>query len=718
VRFATLSKVVSFLLAGLGLLALSFGGELSSVSLACLLAGFVAAAFADGPWVASRSWSRALTTGVFALLGVQLLRGVTGEGGWLALAMEFAGWLSISRLANRRNAQDDQQIAMLAFIELIAATVLTTDLAYAGLFLAFVVVTPWALTLSHLRAEIERNYPAESELRGGTDLQRVLASRRIVGPSFLLWTSLLSLPMLTMTLLLFVAFPRVGLGFVSLSAQRGQHTAGFGSDISLGGFGTIRDDPTVVLRVSAGRELTFTEQVRFLRLRGTAFDHYDGHKWTRSRAEPVRMSSINDYYPLRRVAMPGDIALKIMLERLDEPVLFLPTGSVGLRIPMRGIPGVARHQIGVRRNHGLDLRYESADELGVVYDAIVSRQPEDDDVPAARDTDDGRYLQMPRGHERVAALAQRVTKGLSDPVQIAARLESFLRDKDRFKYSLSQPDTTNRLPLDAFLFEAKRGHCEYFATSLAVMLRSLGIPSRNVTGFVGGTYNPYGGYYSLRQGDAHSWVEAMISERGWVTLDPTPPSHERSLRSSLFADANAMVDALRAYWMTRVVGYDLRTQIRAVRTLSALWRKLSIADFSFGGKGGPAANAPGRAHDKQLWSIGAVAVVLVLVLACAAWALSRVLRRRAQRRLGASALAAQKLYLELERLLERQGRGRPRHVTAQAHARALLEQGFPASAAVQELTDSYVAARYGERALDHARLRALRQLLNDVKRAA
>jgi transglutaminase-like putative cysteine protease len=717
-RFATLSKAVSFLLAGLGLLSLSFGGELSPVSLICLLVGFVAAFFAEGPRLASQGWSRFVTAAVFGLLGVQLLRGAAGDNGWLALAMEFAGWLTISRLANRRSAQDDQQIAMLAFIELIAATVLTTDLAYAGLFLAFVIVTPWALTLSHLRAEIERNYPVESELRGGTDLHRVLASRRIVGPSFLLWTSLLSLPMLLMTLLLFVAFPRVGLGFVSLSAQRGQHTAGFGSDVSLGGFGMIRDDPTVVLRVSAGRPLTFAEQNRFLRLRGTAFDHYDGRRWTRSRAEPVRMSSLSGYYPLRRVEMPGDLTLKIVLERLDEPVLFLPTGSVGLRIPMRGIPGVARHQIGVLRNHGLDLRYDSADELGVVYDAIVSRQAEDDDVPVARDTDDGRYLQMPKGHERVAALARRLTADLRDPVEIAARLEGHLRDHNRFKYSLSQPDTKNRVPLDVFLFDAKRGHCEYFATALAIMLRSLGIPSRNVTGFVGGTYNSYGGYYSLRQGDAHSWVEALISERGWITLDPTPPSHERSARSSLFADANAMIDALRAYWMTRVVGYDLRTQIRGVRTFSAMWRKLSSAGFSFGGKDGQRADKPGRASSNPLLSFGIVALLLVVGLAAGAWALSRFLRRRAERQLGASALAARKLYRELERLLEKQGRGRPKHVTAEAHARSLVDQGFAASGALLELTDSYVAARYGERELDHARLRALRKLLTEVKRAA
>ncbi|HEX6242741.1 MAG TPA: DUF3488 domain-containing protein, partial [Polyangiales bacterium] len=451
-RFSSLSKSVTYLLAGLGLLSLGFGGELSPLSLGLLALGFVASVFAEGPLIHTPGWARATSVVLSVLLGLQLLRGFGAGGPWLALAMEFAGWLTISRLCNRRNAQDHQQIAMLAFIQLIAATVLTTDLAYAALFLAFVIATPWALTLAHLRAEVERNYPRESELRGGTDLSRVLASRRIVGPSFLLWTSLLSLPMLAMTLVLFVAFPRVGLGFISLSNRDGQHVAGFGNDIELGGFGRIRDDPTVVARVNTGRELSPEEQVKLLRLRGTAFDHYDGRKWTRSRGDAVRLSPINDYYPLRRLQASSDYVLKIVLERLDTPVLFLPTGTVGFRIPVRGIPGVGRNTTSVDRGHGLDLRYAPSQEFGLVYDAIVSAHATDDDVPVARDTDDGRYLQLPKGHERMIALAKRLTEGMTDRARIANRLETYLRDNGRFTYSLEQPALHGQVPIEAFLF--------------------------------------------------------------------------------------------------------------------------------------------------------------------------------------------------------------------------------------------------------------------------
>jgi transglutaminase-like putative cysteine protease len=646
---------------------------------------------------------------------MQAARGLSGEGAWLPLAMEFAGWLSISRLCTRRSAQDHQQIAMLAFIQLIAATVLTTDLAYAALFLAFVIVTPWALTLSHLRAEIERNYPVESAARGGTDLGRVLSSRRIVGPRFLLWTSLLSLPMLLMTLLLFVAFPRVGLGFVGLSSRRGQHVAGFGNNVELGGFGLIRDDPTVVLRLS-GSALDTPDAARLLRLRGTSFDHYDGRSWKRGDADPVRMSPIENYFPLRRMREAGDLELKIVLERLDVPVLFLPTGTVGIRIPVRGIPGVARQQTGVLRNHGLDLRYESGDELGLVYDAIVSRSSEDNDVPVARDTDDGRYLEVPAKHERVIALAKKVTEGLSDPLKMAIALETHLRDQDRYRYSLDQPNTHGRLPLDVFLFEAKRGHCEYFATALAIMLRAVGIPSRNVTGFVGGEYNVYGGYYSLRQADAHSWVEALIPERGWVTLDPTPAVGERLVRRALFADLNEMVDALRAYWMTRVVGYDLRTQIGALRSLSEMWRSFSLPSISFGDKSAPEKSVPDR---KSTLNTVALPLLSLLVTASVlALLVLRARRRSTRRKLAGSAEAVRKVFVELDRVLVKKGHARPLFMTAEAHADALSRAGFPASRALRELTQTYVEARYGQRTLSPEQLRDLHKLLREVKRAA
>src|SRR5208282_2046059 len=122
-------------------------------------------------------------------------------------------------------------------------------------------------------------------------------------------------------------------------------------------------------------------------------------------------------------------------------------------------------------------------------------------------------------------------------------------------------------PVDHFLFESKRGHCEFFSTAMALMLRTVGIPSRNVTGFVGGTYNRFGRYYAVRQGDAHSWVEAYLDDPtrpGWQTFDPTPTSGAQPLEDTTGAWVylRDLVEALSQRWNRYVVGYDLRTQVR------------------------------------------------------------------------------------------------------------------------------------------------------------
>src|ERR1019366_5904852 len=99
--------------------------------------------------------------------------------------------------------------------------------------------------------------------------------------------------------------------------------------------------------------------------------------------------------------------------------------------------------------------------------------------------------------------------------------ESYLRKN--FSYTLELPKTDMRDPIANFLFRRKKGHCEYFASAMAVMLRTIGIPSRVTTGFAGGVYNPISGWYVVRASDAHSWVEAYLPRLGWTTFDPTPP---------------------------------------------------------------------------------------------------------------------------------------------------------------------------------------------------
>jgi transglutaminase-like putative cysteine protease len=131
------------------------------------------------------------------------------------------------------------------------------------------------------------------------------------------------------------------------------------------------------------------------------------------------------------------------------------------------------------------------------------------------------------------------------PIDQAREIERHLR-KD-YTYSLSLLKSEVSDPLAHFLFERKAGHCEYFASAMAVMLRTIGIPSRVVTGFQSGIYNPISGWQVIRASDAHSWVEAFLPRRGWTTFDPTPPD-PNGAQISLATKLALFMDAAETFW--------------------------------------------------------------------------------------------------------------------------------------------------------------------------
>jgi transglutaminase-like putative cysteine protease len=715
--FARLHKLVAYLLSGLGLIALSLGTELELDVIVLMFVGYLGSLFAEGKLLEHPHYAKGWTALVVFVLCVQIMRAITTEP-TLAMAIEFAAFLQISRLWNRRTAADYQQIAVLSFLHLIAATVLSTSLSYAVIFIGFVIATPWMLALSQLRREIEGNYPASvpNDERAQAAVRRVLASRRVVGASFLLSTALLALPLFAMTLAIFVVVPRVGQGFLNLQRSRGQRVAGFGNQIELGGFGVIRDDPTVILRVTPLPRVDEKAPRMSLRMRGTSFDRYDGKRWTRTPNPTLLLTTVDrEHYTIRRpFDRARDQRLLIVLDHLDEAVVFLPYGTVALAVPPRTVHAqqLARELLS---GPGLDVRYEDPDELGLVYTAYVSRDPTEADIPATPSERRARYLQVPKGHEKIAELAQQLTVGTQSDSESAQRLLTYMHS-NRFQYSLAQPEVKGKSPLEVFLFDARRGHCEYFASAMAIMLRTLGIPARNVTGFVGGRYNPYGGYYALRQGDAHSWVEAYIDGRGWVTYDPTPSARaELGPRQNLWADLQAFMDALRTRWMTSVVGYDLRAQVSMLRKLAHLFA--STQSHSSAADSGGA-----HAQLDTLKRFGKFLLLLLIAAGCVVAAF--VLRARRVRKVkGARPIAPQvaeavRLYQELDKALLANGRARPPSLTPVEHARALESAGYTQASDVREVTESYMRVRYGGAVIPSHELARLRGAIGRVRRAA
>ncbi|HEY0462682.1 MAG TPA: transglutaminase domain-containing protein, partial [Polyangiaceae bacterium] len=317
----------------------------------------------------------------------------------------------------------------------------------------------------------------------------------------------------------------------------------------------------------------------------------------------------------------------------------------------------------------------------------------------------------------VAELARSWVGAASDPRLEARLIEARLR-KD-YRYDVDSSSGAAKNPLSDFLFVSKRGHCEFYSTAMAVMLRTLGVPTRNVTGFIGGTYNRFARSYAVRQGDAHSWVEVYLDDTGWTRFDPTPPASAapQSDITGLLAFVRDFVEATTQRWNRHVIGYDLKQQVGLLRSVHRSYSALR--------------DRPG-ALGKVLSSPRSTLLTLTgLVLA----GYGVVWFRRRRKTLSPGARAATEretaareiveLYRQLEVALATRGVARPTGTPPRAHALSLKALGHPVGDEALALTELYIAARFGgatlsveERRDFVRRARAIRQQRPAPERAA
>jgi len=205
-------------------------------------------------------------------------------------------------------------------------------------------------------------------------------------------------------------------------------------------------------------------------------------------------------------------------------------------------------------------------------------------------------LRLPSGfNPRTVALGRKIAQDNPDPAQRVLEAQRFLRE-DRLTYTLVPPEM-GRDTADEFLFNSKQGFCEHFSSSFAVLMRAAGVPTRVVTGYQGGEFNPMDGTFVIRQSDAHAWDEVWLSGRGWVRVDPTaiamPNRIDNGLAQAvgdaglpmLLRQDNAFVrnlryrlEALSNAWNQWVLGYNARRQLELLQDLGmpdADWRTLA-----------------------------------------------------------------------------------------------------------------------------------------------
>jgi hypothetical protein len=214
-RFAVAHKAATYLMVGFAFLALVSGGGVSPLIALGAGVGLIGSWWWEPPLIRYEKWSWVWTTAsIFALVYSTLTAIVTGD--YLGVGAQFLIWLVVAKAYNRRAARDWQQMYLLAFLMLVAGSVLNADLTYGLCFLGFVVATTWALTLFHLRREMEDNLlvkHAADRMSERVEVRRILDSKRIVGARFFAGTGGLSFGIFLISAVVFLALPRVGFGF-------------------------------------------------------------------------------------------------------------------------------------------------------------------------------------------------------------------------------------------------------------------------------------------------------------------------------------------------------------------------------------------------------------------------------------------------------------------------------------------------------------------------
>lgn len=715
-RFGLVHRIMTDALATLGVLAVVSTASLGIATNVTLVVGLAAALAIPESWT-NKTWMRHLSTAApLVLFVVEAIRLLGGEP-VLEIAVEFAAMLQVLRIATRRGAAHDQHIIVLALLHLVAGTVLGGGLAYGLCFVGFLIVAPGALVLSHLRREVEGNYRQGARDRTGlpVDVPRILRSRRVVGRGFLGATCLISVPIFLFTATLFLLFPRVGLSLLLLNHSRSGHLIGFSGKVDLGQVGVLRDDPSVALRFDVPDLPQPPPPRMVLRLRGTAFDNYDGRAWKRTLDDKRNADHLpaSNLYPLTRFSRDSDRRVSFDLEPLDPPVVFLPPGAVAIELKPQSQSVFGEHLLLERGSEG-ELRYSGNEAHGLRYDVMLARDNERavEMIPSA---EKARYLAIPNNlPTRVVDLATEWTKGETSDYRKAKIIEERLRTT--YHYDLGSPSGGKPQPLDDFLFESKRGHCEFFSTAMAVLLRASGVPSRNVTGFVGGTYNRFGRYYAVREGDAHSWVEAYIADDpthpGWFTFDPTPPSGAQPLQpnTGTLVYLRDFFDALSQRWNRYVVGYDMRTQMRL---FDAIEKRYSQLRRQTGLDRGP----------MERLTRGPVIAGFALALAGLGYLIWK--RRRSGPKPGKAdpktsqaekqLEAATALYRMLEAALSAQGITRPAALPPLRHAEDLTARAHPLGTEVLALTQRYLQARFGDEPISETEAKNFERRVRELR---
>ena len=486
----------------------------------------------------------------------------------------LAHWLVYLQLIKYflpKTAEDDWFLFLLGLMQVLIGSVVNQSDQVGTWLFVWAMLAVWVLGQFFLQREALRFSATDSS----SDAPLALNQREFQAPSVDPYRGLFDFPYVAATARVMVTTLALGgLIFLVLPRQAGatrsqsgtpmaRHLTGFDEEVQLGQLGEILENDSVVMTVVLTDEHDEpTRPVDEPLWRGVTMLRYDGDRWHRQTKGTQAVVSFKTDPRLKTGKL---IRQRIKLEPIDSPTLF------GIR-PILNATSERRVQPALSTNDGTLYR---SDILSGEYDYDVisdrsTRGSQPHEAPPSINEDV--FLSMPpKLKQKLKAIAEPIVAGIDIPgpdgiIARARALEAFLRDSGQFSYTLEMDVVDRSLdPVEDFLINRKAGHCEYFASALALLLRSVNIRSRIVNGFKGGDWNELTGDLIVRQKHAHSWVEAYAGlmdedkSPGWVTLDPTPIAQRRKSIAQVGGFAGKfrpLTDSLRHIWVFYVVGYD------------------------------------------------------------------------------------------------------------------------------------------------------------------
>ncbi|HEY6944127.1 MAG TPA: DUF3488 and transglutaminase-like domain-containing protein, partial [Candidatus Acidoferrum sp.] len=637
-----------------------------------------------------------------------------------ALLLAVVHFLIVAMLLRFYSASSDRDalfLSMLSFAAILAAAILTVDTLFLTLFFLFLlcgVSTFIAMELRRGAAGAVSPAPGQRETERKLNRALSLAALSVAVGAILLGG------------MFFFFFPRFSAGYLGRVSFSPSLMTGFTEDVELGQIGEIKKSSAVVMRVETEKPIGY----EWLRWRGIALTTFDGKRWSSSAGSPQRLHTSADGWirtpePALKSNTSGQtIRYTVFLEPIATDAIFVPGRALSLQGNFSG--GTTNSFAAMQRNYLIADATETLTNpfhnfTSIRYLGISRLPPRDAAKLRAAGTDysddiTATYLQLPAELDRrIPELAGEITKNARTPFDKTIRIETYLRT--RYAYTLNLTGKPGHDPLAHFLFETRAGHCEYFASAMAILLRTLGIPSREVNGFLPGEYNDLAGDYIVRASDAHSWVEVYFPGNGWQVFDPTPSSMESG--NGFLTRLGLYIDWMQITWNDWVIGYDFAHQVALAQNLqrsSKNWGESARSWFDRKEEEGKRWLKSWQLRHGSLGYLLPAALVLLLVafrFNIPVEVVQRIrlfLRIRASRPTRSDPQLASRLYGELLRILARRGVLRSETQTPLEFAAAL--HGPLLAPAVKEFTQLYVHARFGGAPCNTMRLG---QLLGQVR---